>query len=187
LIDTVASHARNQPENAIILPKWKGDLNDTKLVSLIPFLEYLPTMGYTDVREVLKTFKGHDIAEEFARRELLARKKFEEQLAEERAKRPKRSGLGILGSMLGLKPHTGGDGMESSAADAFEQGKMLQDQARERGQKQYELLEKEIRENGEQWLKTMAAEEEKAKEEQMKGMKSSLAGMFGNRGGDTRN
>ncbi len=140
-------------------------------------------MGYTDVREVLKSFEGHDIAEEFARREALARQKFEKQLTEERAKRPKRSGLNILGSLLGLKPHTGGDGVEQSMAEAFEQGKMMQDQARERGQRQYEMLEKEIRENGEKWLKEMAAEEEKAKEEQMKGMKSSLAGMFGSSGG----
>jgi import inner membrane translocase subunit TIM50 len=37
-------------------------------------------------------------------------------------------------------------------------------------------------EDGEKWLKEMAQEEEKAKEEQMKGMKASLSGMFGGAG-----
>jgi import inner membrane translocase subunit TIM50 len=55
---------------------------------------------------------------------------------------------------------------------------MLWDQIRERGQKQYEMIEKEIAENGEKWLAEMAAEEERAREEQMKGMKKSFTGFF---------
>ena len=56
---------------------------------------------------------------------------------------------------------------------------MLWDQIRERGQKNYEMMEQEIRENGETWLKMMAEEEEKARQEQMKSMKGSLTGFFG--------
>lgn len=178
LLDTVDHHAELQPENAIILPKWTGDPQDKELVSLIPFLEYIHTMALPDVREVMKSFAGKHIPTEFAAREAIARKKFQEQLAEERKKRPK-SGLGFLNSALGMKaPAMGQYEGEQSAAEAFEQGKMLQDQARERGQRAYEALEKEIRENGEKWLKDMAAEEEKAKEEQMKSMKSSITGAF---------
>ncbi|KAF2458342.1 hypothetical protein BDY21DRAFT_414697 [Lineolata rhizophorae] len=56
LVDTNPSHARNQPENAIILPPWKGDPRDKSLVALIPFLEYAATMGVSDVRKLLASF-----------------------------------------------------------------------------------------------------------------------------------
>ncbi|KZF24511.1 import inner membrane translocase subunit tim-50 [Xylona heveae TC161] len=180
LVDTVAAHARLQPDNAIVLPKWQGNSNDKELVALIPFLEYVATMGFDDTRTVLKSFEGSHIPTEFAKREAVAREKFMKQLEEERAHRPKKSGVGLLGSLLGIKPPGGGlDGMEPTPSEGFEQGKMLQDQVRERGQKQYEFLEREIRLNGEKWLKEMAAEEEKAKDEQIKGMKQGFVGMFG--------
>lgn len=179
LIDTDPSHAMLQPENAIILPKWKGDPNDRELVNLIPFLEYVATMGLTDTRTVLKSFEGKHIPTEFAAREAVARKKFEEEMANERARRSHRIGKGLLTAVLGSRGGVGPDGLEQTAAEAIEQGKMLQDHIRERGQKQYEALEKEIRENGEKWLKEMAAEDEKFREEQMKGMRSSLAGFIG--------
>ena len=183
MLDTVPAHAKLQPENAIILPKWKGNPQDSELVSFIPFLEYLATMGFDDTREVLRSFEGKHIPSEFAHRESLAREKFQKQLAEDRAKRPRRSGVGFLGNALGMKPTSAGiDGIEQTLSEGFEQGKMLQDQIRERGQKQYEMIEKEIRENGEKWLKEMAVEEEKAKEEQMKGMQTTLVGVFGGSG-----
>jgi import inner membrane translocase subunit TIM50 len=177
MIDTVASHAKAQPENAIILPKWKGDPKDKELVSLIPFLEYIATMNYSDVRKALKSFEGTHIPTEFAAREAIARKKFEAEMAEERKRRPK-SSLGLLSSALGMKQGPMYEG-EQSAAEAFAQGKTLLDQARERGQKNYEHLEKMIQEQGEQWLKEEAANEELAKQEGMKAMKSGLTGFFG--------
>ena len=179
MFDTVQSHAKFQPENAVILPKWKGDLQDKELVSYIPFLEYLATMGFDDTRTVIKSFNGKHIPTEFAAREGVARERFQKQLAEERAKRPKRSGVGFLGSALGMSaPSTGLNGMES-LSEGFEQGKMLQDQIRESGQKQYEIIEREIRENGDKWLKEMAEADEKDRQEQMKGMTKSFAGIFG--------
>jgi import inner membrane translocase subunit TIM50 len=182
MIDTVASHAKKQPENAIILKKWEGDVKDKELVSLIPFLEYIHTMAYSDVRKAIASFEGTHIPTEFAKREAIARKKFEEQIAEEKKKRPKHSGLGFLGNALGIKHQSMMmDPNEQTPSEAFAQGKMLQDQARERGQRNYELLEKEIRENGEKWLKEEAALEEKAKEEGMKAMKSGFTGWFGNK------
>ncbi|KAI9673602.1 MAG: mitochondrial inner membrane protein required for protein import [Caeruleum heppii] len=178
LVDTVPEHAKLQPENAIILPKWKGNPSDKELVSLIPFLEYVATMGLTDTRAVLKSFEGTHIPAEFAARELKAREKFDKELAEERAKRPHRLGRGLMQSLLGMRSDPGLDGFEQSASEAYEQGKMPQDRVRERGQKNYEALEKDIREKGAQWLKEMEAEEKKMQEEQMKGMKSSVTGMF---------
>lgn len=169
-----------QPENAIILPKWKGTLPDSELVAMIPFLEYVATMGINDVREVLKSFEGTYVPAEYAKREAVARERFHKQQAEERAKRPRRSGVGMLGNALGIKPMGGGlDGTEQTFSESFEQGKTYQDLMRERGQKGYEALEKEIRENGDKWLKETAEEEEKAKQEAMKGFKSSFLGFFG--------
>ena len=67
---------------------------------------------------MLKSFQGTHIPVEYARRESIARKKFQEQLAEERAKRPKRSGVGFLGSALGVKAGGGSmDGMETSLSE----------------------------------------------------------------------
>lgn len=167
-----------QPENAIILPKWQGDPKDKGLVALIPFLEYVAGMGIEDVRPVLKSFEGTNIPIEFAKREKAMRERFQKQLAEEKAKRPK-SGVGGLASLLGLKP--AGD----AGAAGAEQGKMLWDRIREQGQKNYEMIEKEIRENGEKWLAEMAAEEEKLRQEQMKSMKSGFTSFFG-AGGDSK-
>jgi len=41
LVDTNPDSCMLQPDNAIILPKWKGDAKDRGLVALIPFLECL--------------------------------------------------------------------------------------------------------------------------------------------------
>lgn len=165
-----------QPENAIVLDKWDGNPRDKTLVALIPFLEYVAGMGVEDVRPVLKSFEGTSIPIEFAKREKIMRERFEKELAEEQKKRP-RSGLGTFASALGLKPRAL-DG-EQSPSEGLAQGKMLWDQIRERGQKNYEMIEREIRENGEKWLAEMAAEEEKARQEQMQSMKGSFASMFG--------
>ena len=73
MIDTDPSHVQLQPENAIVLPKWKGEASDKGLVAMIPFLEYLAMMAATgqpvDVRKVLESMKGKDIPVEYARRE----------------------------------------------------------------------------------------------------------------------
>lgn len=179
LVDTKPEHAKLQPENAIVLPPWKGQPGDKGLVGLIPFLEYIATMGITDVREAIKSFEGKDIPTEFAIREGRAREAFKKQLEEERAKKPKHSAGKWLMGALGLKPQGGLAVGEESFSEGLEKGKMLSDQIRERGMKQYEAMEKEIRENGEKWLAEMAAEEKRAQEEQMKSMKSGLTGWFG--------
>lgn len=184
LVDTVPGHAREQPENAIILPKWKGDSKDKSLVALIPFLEYVAGMNIEDVRPVIKSFEGTYIPVEFAEREKKMREKFQKQMEEEQSRRPRR-GVGSLAAMLGLKPQSTLDG-ERSTAEGLEQGKMLWDQIRERGQKNYELMEAEIRENGETWLKMMAEEEEKARQEQMNSMKGSFTNFFGASNGNEK-
>lgn len=170
---------RKQPENAIILDPWKGEPQDSELVGLIPFLEYIHTMQYSDVRKVLKSFDGKHIPTEFARREAIARKDFNAQLEAQKAKHSKPSGVGALGNLLGLKPSNMSMTMapegEQNPSEAFAQGKMIQDLARERGQRNYELLEKEIRENGEKWLKEEQVAMEKAQKEAMSSMMGSFS------------
>ena len=39
IIDTDSEHVSTHPENAIVLPKWKGESGDRGLVAMIPFLE----------------------------------------------------------------------------------------------------------------------------------------------------
>ena len=135
-------------------------------------------MGLEDVRKVVASYEGKDIPTEFARREVQMRAKFNAQMAQSHAKHPKYSISG-LASMFGIKSDVmRPDGM-MSVSEGAEKGLMLHDQIRQRGQWAYEELEKQIRLNGEKWVKEMQAEEEKAKEEYMKGMKSGLTGWFG--------
>jgi mitochondrial import inner membrane translocase subunit TIM50 len=172
-MDTNPHHVKHQPENAIILPKWNGDPNDQTLVQFIPFLEYLANMGFEDTREVLKSFEGTYIPAEFARREKILREKFEAERAAQ-GKKPKRS-VGKLSSALGISQKNP-DGL-----DAFDDSKMLWDQIRERGQKQYMELEKKIREEGAKFLADREAEEKKYQEEMMASMKPTgwFSGLLG--------
>lgn len=175
MIDTVPSHAKHQPENTIILPKWTGDPSDQILVQLIPFLEYVATMGFEDTRKVLQSFEGRYIPAEFAKREKLLREKFGARLAEEQEKKPKRS-VGAIASFFGVKAQPLTDGIDPGA---LAEGEMLWDQIRKRGQKQYELIDKQIREDGQKWLDDMAAEEKKLQEDSVTSMKGSFFGFFG--------
>ncbi|KAK8250940.1 mitochondrial import inner membrane translocase subunit tim50 [Phyllosticta capitalensis] len=186
IIDTKAGHVKNQPENAIVLPPWKGEKGDKNLVALIPFLEYIATMGITDVRKAIQSFEGKDIATEFALREAKAREAFQKQLNESKGSSSRRGGFGKLAGALGMKPQGSVVVGEETAAEGFAKGKMLSDQIRERGQKQYEAMEKEIRENGEKWLKEMAEEEKKAQEEMTKSMKGAVFGVFGGGSSDSK-
>ncbi|TIA33438.1 NIF-domain-containing protein [Aureobasidium pullulans] len=181
MIDTKAAHVKNNPNNAIVLPKWEGKPSDPHakdLVALIPFLEYVATMGVEDTRKVLESFAGSDIPTEFAAREGKAREAFQKQLADEQSRRPQRSIGGLLNKALGIKAQPGGLSLdnETTVAEGLSQGKMLSDQIRERGQREYQRLEAEIQKNGEKWLKEMEEEEKKFMENMSKDMKKSWFG-----------
>ncbi|GAM83475.1 hypothetical protein ANO11243_014630 [Dothideomycetidae sp. 11243] len=194
IIDTNPDHVSNQPENAIVLPKWRGDPKDPHakdLVGLIPFLEYLAATSTDDVRKVMDSFKGKDIASEFARREAVAREEFNKKGGSTSSK-PKSAG-GFLSSALGLKPQPqpgslvlGGTDPASTQTlgEGLSQGKMLSDLIRERGQREYIRLDEEIRKNGEKWLKEMEEEEKRLMESSMKDMKKGwFGGLSGGGGG----
>lgn len=137
-------------------------------------------MQYDDVRKVIKAFDGHHIPTEFSRREAIARKEFNAQIAA-KAKHAKPSGFGALTSALGLKPSN----MSMTAVpeeqdrnEAFAQGKMLQDIARERGQRHFEMLDRDIRQNGDMWLKEQKEQMDKAQKEAMENMFGSWSSLF---------
>jgi import inner membrane translocase subunit TIM50 len=79
-VDTVAERYDLQPDNAIIVPKWKGDA-ETKagLVGLIPFLESIAIHRPEDVRPILKAYAGKDISVEYAKKEAELKQKFIEE------------------------------------------------------------------------------------------------------------
>jgi mitochondrial import inner membrane translocase subunit TIM50 len=181
ILDTNPAHVSAQPENAVILPKWTGDKDDKELVSLIPFLEYVAALEYDDVRKVLKSFEGKHIPTEFARREAIARAEFEKQRGI-KSKTKSKPGVGLLGSLLGLK--TSNMSMvvvpegEQNPTEAIAEGKMLHDIARDRGRRYMEALERDIRENGERYLKEQKEAMDKQQKEAMNDMMGGFAGMF---------
>lgn len=183
MIDTDPSHVKLQPENAIVLPKWKGEPGDKGLVALIPFLEYLAMMSQTgtpvDVRTVLKSMEGKDIPVEYARREHKLREQFQRDLAEQKRK-SKGSAGGMFMKSLGLDgPKQGMVLGDQNISQGMSEGKMMIDMYRDFNKQNYAHLDKQIRENGEQWLKEMAEEEKKMQEAQLKDMKAGAFGWLG--------
>ncbi|GFQ07203.1 mitochondrial import inner membrane translocase subunit tim50 [Phtheirospermum japonicum] len=57
-----------QPENCIQIKPWQGEAGDTTLLDLIPFLEYVAKHRPADIRTVVASYQGHDIAKEFIER-----------------------------------------------------------------------------------------------------------------------
>ncbi|KAF8715814.1 hypothetical protein HU200_026766 [Digitaria exilis] len=57
-----------QPENCVEIKPFKLENNDTQLLDLIPFLEYVAMARPTDIRTVLVSYQGHDVAAEFIER-----------------------------------------------------------------------------------------------------------------------
>ncbi|GJN17593.1 hypothetical protein PR202_gb04672 [Eleusine coracana subsp. coracana] len=67
----VSGHALEsslQPENCVPIKPWKLENDDTQLLDLIPFLEFVAMARPSDIRTVLASYKGCDIASEFIER-----------------------------------------------------------------------------------------------------------------------
>jgi len=99
-IDTNPDHLSLNPENAVIVPKWKGDKGTRAgLVNLIPFLECtfnsrssfvrlladffcavaIAIHRPDDVRPILKAYQGKDVALEYSKFEAEMKRKQIEQ------------------------------------------------------------------------------------------------------------
>ncbi|PWA74495.1 HAD-like domain-containing protein [Artemisia annua] len=68
-----------QPENCVPVKPWKCEADDTALVDLIPFLEYVARNRPADIRPVLASYQGRDIAKEFIERNKEHQRKMQEQ------------------------------------------------------------------------------------------------------------
>ncbi|KZV78511.1 HAD-like protein [Exidia glandulosa HHB12029] len=68
-LDTHAEHFSLQPENALIVPPWRGEAGDKGLIALIPFLESIGIYKPEDVRPILSKYAGKDVAVEYAKQE----------------------------------------------------------------------------------------------------------------------
>ncbi|KAI7724442.1 hypothetical protein M8C21_017285 [Ambrosia artemisiifolia] len=68
-----------QSENCVPIKPWKCETEDTTLLDLIPFLEYVARHRPADIRPVLASYKGHDIAKEFIERSKEHQRRRQEQ------------------------------------------------------------------------------------------------------------
>ncbi|XP_075112903.1 mitochondrial import inner membrane translocase subunit TIM50-like [Nicotiana tabacum] len=78
----VSGHALEsslQPENCIEIKPWKGEAEDTVLLDLIPFLEYVAKHRPADIRTVLASYQGRDIPKEFIERSKDYQRRMQEQ------------------------------------------------------------------------------------------------------------
>lgn len=77
IVDTNSVSYSYQPDNAVAIKPWNGDLNDTELIDLIPFLEAIAKEDIQDVREVIRSFHGTNVPEKFRklRQQAVERKK----------------------------------------------------------------------------------------------------------------
>ena len=60
VIDWNKNATQDNPENALILPKWNGDMNDRSLFGLTQFLHEIKDMDVDDVRDVLQYYRQFD-------------------------------------------------------------------------------------------------------------------------------
>ncbi|KAK6149401.1 hypothetical protein DH2020_016926 [Rehmannia glutinosa] len=68
-----------QPENSVPIKAWQGEAEDTALLDLIPFLEYVAKHRPSDIRTVLASYQGRDIAKEFIERSKEHQRRMQEQ------------------------------------------------------------------------------------------------------------
>lgn len=79
----ISAHALEsclQPENCVQIKPWMGeDVDDTALLDLLPFLEFVGRSGPADIRQVLASYQGRDIPKEFIERSKEHQRRMQEQ------------------------------------------------------------------------------------------------------------
>lgn len=78
----ISAHALEgslQSENCVSVKPWQGEVEDTALVDLIPFLEYVAKHTPADVRTVLASYQGLDISKEFIERSKEHQRRMQDQ------------------------------------------------------------------------------------------------------------
>jgi len=67
MIDDSAEHCADQPENAIIVPRFEGDKDDIVLMQLIPLLKGMAENDVPDVREEIERYRKGGTTEDLLR------------------------------------------------------------------------------------------------------------------------
>ncbi|KAA3471536.1 mitochondrial import inner membrane translocase subunit TIM50-like [Gossypium australe] len=78
----VSAHAFEsslQPENCVPIKPFKLEGDDTALLDLIPFLEYIARNSPADIRQVLQSYERKDLAKEFLERSKEYQRRKQEQ------------------------------------------------------------------------------------------------------------
>ncbi|KAL2495970.1 Mitochondrial import inner membrane translocase subunit TIM50 [Forsythia ovata] len=68
-----------QSDNCVSIKPWQGEAEDTALLDLIPFLEYVAKHRPADVRTVLASYQGLDISKEFIERSKEYQRRMQDQ------------------------------------------------------------------------------------------------------------
>ncbi|RKP39098.1 HAD-like domain-containing protein, partial [Dimargaris cristalligena] len=145
-----------QPSNLLSLKPWKGDPDDTGLIALIPFLEYLAMNDVADVRKVLDFYRGKDVATEFNNWEKHLKEELRLRWLEDKEKKAQ----GLSGWL----------GMGSGQADEDEPPKPFFEQNRIALRKAFEDEQATIKEHAEAERKRMMEEQA----QQLKDMKLTM-------------
>ncbi|EJT97002.1 HAD-like protein [Dacryopinax primogenitus] len=104
MLDTVKDYAALQPDNAIVLPKWRGTPGDKGLVGLIPFLESIAIHKVPDVRPILHKYADQDIPTAYAAIEAAQKQKAVEEWNATHSSASGSMGSFTLSSMFGGAP-----------------------------------------------------------------------------------
>jgi import inner membrane translocase subunit TIM50 len=161
-IDTNPEVYSENPDNAIIIPKWKGDSHDTGLVGLIPFLESMAFLQLPDVRAAIKPMAGKNVALEFAKHEAESKRQQIEAWHSSRKPVSTKS----LGQMFGLTT--------SSSNDVSQPPPTFLEQRRKEAQQKYQEFRDYLIKYGPQ----IRQQQEEERERQMKEMSGSMWGML---------
>ncbi|GAB1523385.1 mitochondrial inner membrane protein required for protein import [Rhizoctonia solani] len=169
-IDTDKSKYAENPDNAIVIPKWRADGSSgdpAGLVGLIPFLESIAIHSPPDVRPILKAYQGKDIAKAYAAVEAEQKRKVVEEW-EKKRKSGGGSGNMAIGGLFGF-----GGAKKQHPAD--QPPLTYLEQRRKEYQDLYKQDQAYWTENSEKFRKMM----EEDRERQMKEMGGSLLGWMG--------
>lgn len=149
-LDTDPEHTSTHPENAIIIPKWKGDPRDNGLVAMIPFLESIAIYRPQDVRPIIEAYHGKNIPIEYAKKEAEAKAKHIEEWKNKKGVRPS-----SFSSLFGISTTPNG----ASDTNSHIPPTYLEQKRRE-AQMQYQEEQKYIAEHREELEKLLAQEQQ---------------------------
>lgn len=103
-VGTTPEHYALNRDNAVVVPKWKGDPKDKGLIAIIPFLESIGIYNPPDVRPIISSYIDKDVALEYGKAEAEAKRQSIEEWERKGGRR--KSAPSFLGQLLGTSGST---------------------------------------------------------------------------------